>query len=303
MRRKIILAAILLGFISQGSAIEVSVGSECSGIEPLVSLNDTEGGHVGEPGSYGNEVCVDQAEELDIAQKCDSGDEILFTMENRTNSHISIFENTYNYKMCSKGLDAQIRDSCVNGAKVLSVTKNDNTHTAAPSYNADPYNMSLCLTGKKPKNVTIQIQGVSTPVYADGKEISVGEKVFPPTSFPYISSDQPLGIVSYGNFLKLSRPKTAAVSMTQSYGSFIIPFSRSGYAKIEGRKTLINDRKFLESFEPNFGFALIDNPLVKVIYNPNRTLKSSKADYSERGTIRVENKGLDRKENLIIEIE
>ncbi len=294
MRKKIFLIGALI-LITQGvTAVDVSVGTSCpDGTEPLVSLNKTDGGHVAEPGYYPNQVCVDDAENLGIGLSCSSGDETLFSMANKTNSHLSIFENQYSYSLCSGSLRASVKDSCVNGTKTLSVTDKTNTHAAAPSYNADPYNKSLCLTTKSPENVTLELNGVSGTTYASQQEITTGEELYPPVEFPYIVSEQPLGIVNYGDFLKLSRPTSDTVSMTSAgQSSFLVPFSDGGQTEIEKRQKEINERVLIEQIEPSFGEPLQSMPLVRVIYRPNLTIGNDNSNIRERGDLTISNSGI-----------
>lgn len=304
MKRKILLILLSLFLSSTAAGLEVSVGDSCGSSEPLVSLNDTEGGHIAEPDYYPNKVCVDGAETLNISLSCKKDQETLFTMDNITNSHLSIFENQYNYNMCSENLNAQIRESCTNGTKALSVTGDENTHASSPSYTEDPYNQSLCLTGMTVENVTLEMEGVSGDIYADGETINSGQFLYPPLEFPYIVNEEPLGIVSYGRTLKLSRPFSDTVSITQEADSanFLLPFTSGGYEKVERQQNLIMDREFMQITSPGFRYDVSGDPLIRLVYTPRVDVEGFEdriVNYNSK--LRVRNLGLENEE-LIVEI-
>ncbi|MBC5792494.1 MAG: hypothetical protein H8Z69_00480 [Nanohaloarchaea archaeon] len=300
MKRKYILLGLILALTHSVSAIDVSVENSCkSGTESLLSLNKTDGGHVAEPGYYPNQLCVEGADKIEIGLSCGSDNEPLFSLENKTNSHLSIFENHYTYSLCSGRLQASIEPGCTNGTKALSVTGETNTHAASPQFENDAYDQSLCVTSKIPENVTLEVEGVSGKISASDSNISTGEELKAPVEYPYITSEQPLGIVGYGEFLKLSYPETETISMTlQDRSTFLVPFSNGGRSDIEERQKEINDRILMNQVEPSFGDVLNKLPLVKVIYRPNTTLENTET-IRERGSLRIGNSGLRNSEVAI----
>lgn len=305
--RKTLIFLVLTAMISQTGALDVSTGSSCGDRKPMVSLNNTSGGHIGEPGYYSdNKVCVSEVKNFAIRSSCNSDENAIFSMEQKNNSHLSIHDNEYLYQMCAHSIISAVRTSCnTNETKVLSLTSDNNTHAAAASYTTDPFNQSLCLKKDSPQNVTVKLSGLSGSIYADDASISSGASLSPPVGFPYIVSDQPTGIVSYGNFLKLSRVSTGKVSITQKAdsGSFLIPFTQNGYQEVEDEENQVVDREFLGSVSSSFGFGTADDPTVKVRFESPYSLKGF-SDTLVSGTyeLKIKNKGLDG-ENLTISIQ
>ena len=288
-------------------AIEVSVSSSCEGDEvAMISLKNTSGGHIAEPSYYGdNKVCVSGVESSAIRNGCNSEEQVVFSMEDKNNSHLSIYENEYLYQLCTPGVKSTVRTSCTaNETKMLSVTSDNNTHAAAPGYTTDPYNQSVCLEKENPENITLGLSGLSSPIYADDTEISTGQSFTPPIGFPYIVSDQPAGIISRGSFRKISRPSSDTVSITQetSTGGFLIPFTSGGYEEVEGKESQVLNGEFLSSNSPNFGFIETDKPTLKVVYEPGQSIEGF-SDTLGTGTnsFTISNLGL-QGQNLTIQV-
>ena len=259
------------------NAIDVSVGSSCSiEYEPMVSLEDTSGGHVGDEGYYNNQVCVSDVEYFDIKNQCNEDEQSLFSINSVNNSHISMYDNEYNLNLCSRRLETEIKSICnEDETKILSVTENNNTHVASPYYGDSAFSRSICLKREPPENVTVTLSGLSGSVYADGSSLNTGESITPPAAFPYVVSEQPVGLVSYGNFQKLSRTSTDTVSMTQKpdSGSYLLPFTTGGYQEIEDEQSAVTDKTFLNSVSPNFGFSSVEIPTVRVVYDSDQGIK------------------------------
>jgi hypothetical protein len=304
--RKISGLLLILVFVSSAAALEVSVGSSCTTEEePMISLNDTSGGPIAEPGYYDNKVCVSQAEYFEVQENCGKDGKTVFSMKERNNSNLSIYKNEYLYKVCTQRMVSKVRNSCKsNETKALSVTSENNTQAAAPSYADSTYSKSLCIRNEIPENFTLELSGVSGPIYADGESINSGESITPPINYPYIVSDQPLGIVDYGSILRLSRPDSNTISAVQetNSGSFIIPFTTGGQKEIEGAEENIANRRFLDLVSPNFGFKKLDTPIVKVRYNfPYKANGFENELSAGRNEFSIRNKGL-QQDDLRIDI-
>lgn len=275
--RKILIPVFFLFIISFVNGIDVSVQSTCDvEYEPMLSLSDATGGHIGDEDYYNTKVCVSDVEYFEIKNQCGGDERSVLSVNSKENAHISMFDNEYNYELCTRRLETDVRSTCnANETKILSVTKDNNTHAASPFHTDNAYTESICLKREPPENVTVSISGLSGNVYADGSSINAGESISPPAAYPYIVSDQPVGIVSYGGFQRLSRVSSDTVSVTQEAGSgsYLLPFSREGYEEIEDEQTQINDRTFLNSVSPNFGFSSVEIPTVKVAYSPDQPIR------------------------------
>jgi len=118
------------------------------------------------------------------------------------------------------------------------------------------------------ENVTLEMELDAAQVYVDGE--AAEEKTYTDLDFPYIVSDQPIGIVSFGDFLKLEYAdgSTDKFSMTQNRGSFILLNTVGGYTEIEGKKAEIQLGDFPTLVKPSFGFAGSEKALVKVSLKP-----------------------------------
>lgn len=298
MLKKNLLIALTLLLSMTVSGLEVSVSDECSTGESFVSLNDTEGGHAAEPSYYSNKVCVERSQTLEVRDQCKEDEISTLNLFKKNNSHVSTYSNDYLYQVCSKSISTRFNPdtSCrENETKLLSLARDNNSHVASPSYSDSIYDSALCGSYEQPENVTVSLSGVSTPVHADGGQISTGESFVPPVNYPYIASEKPIGIVNYGNFLRLSRPKTDKISMTQrGDGSFLIPNAEGNLSSIEAREDDILERSFLNRISPSFSLEERDKPLVRTVYRFDRKIEVS--DSSGRENIKIENMGLEEGE-------
>jgi len=274
---KILTLVFLLFMTSYVYGIDVSVGNSC-GIEyePMLSLQDTAGGHVGDENNYNTNVCISDVEYFDIKNQCGGDEKSLLSLNSVNNSHISMYDNEYNLNLCSRRLETEIKSNCNSDeTKILSVTEENNTHAASPTFVDSTYSRSICLKREPPKNVTVTLSGLSGSVYADGSSLNTGETINPPVAYPYVVSEQPVGIVSYGGFQSLSRTSADTVSITQTpeSGSYLLPFTKGGYQEIEDEQEAVLDRTFLNTVSPNFGFSSVETPTARVIYSSDQGVK------------------------------
>lgn len=298
--RKILLLTALVLLTSQAYGISSSIESSCGDNEiELVSINDTEGGHIAEPGYYSeNKVCVEGIKQAEIRQSCKTGETHSFSMFELENAHLSMY-SVYNYDVCTGRTIGRIADTCDQGSAVLSVMSDNNTHVAKPGY----FSKQLCLFKEPPENVTLELSGLSGSFYADGQSISSGE-TFSIAEYPYIVSEESShtrGIVSYGDFVRLSRSSAGTISLTQSSGGFLLPFTSGAMEDIENRQQRVNSRRFLNLLSPSFGYAIPDNPMVKIILQPDQKVEGFSNTLKRDIRITVKNKGLEDGE-LVIEL-
>lgn len=297
MVRNLIFLSGLVILIGSASGISVSVDNTCNeDFEPLVSIENTDGGSVAEPDYYSQNVCVDDIEYSQIRDSCTSSERVISYLDSSTGGNLSIYDTDYSYRLCAPDIKSAVRNSCgENETKILSVESDHNTRAAAPSYSDTVYDQSLCLSISSPKNITLSISGLENNFYADGSQINTGEELTPPIDFPYISDDQPRGIVAYGEVIQISKVSTDTASMTldSNTGSFLLPFTEGGYQEIEDERDEIIERNFLNMVSPNFGFEILNDPEVKIAYNSNRSLEG----FSDRigvnyNDLRIKNLGL-----------
>lgn len=290
MHYKTVLVLLLLLLSASVSGLNSSINNSCSGDEePLVSINDTNGSHVAEPGYYDKDVCVEGAVEFEIKQGCDQNQIETFALFNRTNSHLSMY-STYKYSVCSNSVSASVENTCSKGKAVLSVESDNNTHAAGPG----KLSQQLCLFPEDPENVTLEISGLAGTFYGDGQQISSGQTIRI-AEYPYIVAEQSstvTGIVSYGDFIKFSRPSQDTLSLTQTETGFIVPFTSGNHGDIEDRQELVLNREFLNQLSPNFAFFIPEIPTVKVILEPTTNATGFRSTLRGQVEITAANQGL-----------
>lgn len=281
MNRKIlgILALVLL--IGNASGLNSTIRDSCEGDEaPLISLNDTEGGHVAEPDFYGNQVCVNGLREPEI--KTDCGDKVrMFSIFSREDSHLSEFD-IYSYGVCAQNTRGYVNSTCSGSEEIVSVRFDNNTHAASPGH----YPQGLCLKKINPTNLTIQVSGLSGSFYADENTINEGETLSF-LEYPYIVAENngfTRGILSYGDFVKLSRTSNS-ISLTQTTSTFLLPFYNADYRELEDEQQEVLDRSLLDSFSPSFSYLIPETPRIKVALRPEHKIRGF--EDSESGIVEV----------------
>lgn len=267
--------------LGHGTALDLETteeGESCEEdyqLEPLISVYDPDGGHAAQPDYYDYHICV-ESEYTETRDSCETDQNFLFSLYEENDTHINTFEDEDLLQMCAEDLETEVVSDtkCENGTKAASITsETDDTHVAYPSVENDPYSHSICFTTREPENVTVSMEGFSTDFYADGEEITTGEtRTRDNVDYPYISTDQPLGIVSYGSFLKLEKGNDR-ISVTQEDGSFLLPNTRGGHISIEDEQTDVAERQFLGNVEPSFGFVSPSEPTVRVKYSPEQEVR------------------------------
>lgn len=290
---KTVLLFSLILAVPLVSGLSVSIKSSCnSDEENMVSLNSTStGGHLGEPELYDDQVCVEGATELELKQTCGSTQSVLFSLYSRNNSHFSIFPD-YRYNVCSEDLTASVKNSCPgNSTAAFSVFSRDSSHAAALGV----YGKTLCLSRQAPKNITVQLTGLSGSFYADNQPISTGETLTL-VEYPYIVAEEngmTRGVVSYGDFVKLSRPSTGTASLTQQSSSFLLPYFKGGHEELEDEQEQVMERRFLNLLSPSFTYPIPDNPYVRVILEPDQKVEGFRDTLRGSIEIQAKNKGLE----------
>lgn len=297
---------IFLGFIllplASGQQINVSVDNSCeSNEEPLVSLKDTSGGHIGEPGHYSNDICVRGAVDISIQKSCKGTR--MFSIADRKNAHFSPYR-LYRYDVCSNRLAGEVRKNCLEEGytTAFSVAKNNNSHAASPG--SSEYSKKFCLFRAPPENVTLEVSGLEGEFRADDISISSGE-TRTLVEYPYVvaeNSNRVRGVVGYTNFTRLSRTSSNTVTLTQSGSTFLVPHTEAEVADIENEQDEILSNRFLDSISPSFGFPEPEAPTIRIVRTPDHKVKGFKGTLAGDINLRVKNKGLEASQ-LVIEID
>lgn len=109
-------------------------------------------------------------------------------------------------------------------------------------------------------------------IYVDGSPASEKTYTESEINFPYITSNQPAGIVSFGELKNISYSETAnkkTLKVTQTDGSFLLPNTRGGYTEIEDDEEDVKSRSFLDRVKPSFAYTPVEAPNVRVILQPD----------------------------------
>lgn len=296
-RSKIVLTACLFLLLPLAAGVEASVSTSCSpDEEAMVSLSNTDGGHIAQPGEFNDKVCVSGVEYLDIKNSCGNDEQFVFSMTNRTDAHFSILENEYNYQVCSSRTTGHVEagDTCgTNSTAVMEVSARNDSHAA--SLANDNYNKVFCLGGTSAENVTLKLQSpkIGDSVYVDETTISSENSMNPPFAFPYIIAENPVaGIVSAGGVTEIARPSSDEVEITQNIGNtYMVPFTTGSYREVEDEEDDVTNDRFLSGLSPNFAFADVSTPTVKVIHDSSRKVEGfSNTIYQGRVEFTVQNK-------------
>lgn len=122
------------------------------------------------------------------------------------------------------------------------------------------------------ENITLELEFSSgNDVYVDGQSVSEGFHKAENIDYAYIVSDQPVGIVSYGelNSINYSTEGSNDVfRVEQTESTFLVPNTGDSYIEIEDDEEGIEDRSFLNNYNPSFAFPELESPVVRVILDP-----------------------------------
>jgi len=144
----------------------------------------------------------------------------------------------------------------------------------------------------QPDNVSLHLEFNPSTVYVDGEQKTSS---FSTTDFenPFISSDQPLGLIGYRNPLKLSYTDDSTdklvVYSSNPQTSFLVPFSTGGYSNLVRRENEISNNNFLDLNPPSFAFDEND-PEVEVIYDFEYPVKKVLGSSSNIQAVSIRNR-------------
>lgn len=266
-----ILAGAILTFSSgiaaQGYDLNVREDSCGQNEENFLSLYNKSGGNAAEPGYYKWQVCGSGMDEVKFQQSCGGDLNPILYLPEKNNSHVFSQEEK-NWKVCAS-ITASINNSCREENIIISMAKEDDSHTGAPNELSN----QLCASDRSVETVSLKMDLPSdTNVYMDGNSVSEGTYSASEIDYPYIVSNQPSGIVSFGELESISYSETATeniLEVKQTEGSFLLPNTRGGYTEIEDEEEDVKSRSFLERVNPSFAYAPVEAPAVRVIYKPN----------------------------------
>lgn len=260
--------------------------------EPMFSLYDKEGGNVGEPDHFKWQVCGAGVDEVNIQDECSSNMNSIVSMYQRNDSHVSVYDN-YKVQVCAS-FTASINNSCQPENRIISMAKEDDSHAAAPSEMAN----TLCASEEGIESITLEMS------LADGNDVYVddepaGEQLYTADEldYPYIVTDEPVGIVSYSSLRSIeysSNGDKDVFRVTQNGGRFLLPNTKESYSDIENEEETIMNREFLQDLRPSFSFFQPETPTIRVILRPNRTVRGFDNELRNfvelRSTHRVDNR-------------
>lgn len=295
--KRTLLLVLIIVWTGTVSGIDVSVEESCSETyEPMASIENTDGGKIAEKDHYTNQVCVNDVDYMELSDECIENEQMVFTMDSRTDANFSIYDNGYGLKVCSPEVRSTVRNSCLSEeSKVLSVESDNNSLVAAPSYTDSTYDQSLCLSINSAENITLSLTGLTGSFYSEGIEINTGDSRNPSTDYPYIVDEQPKGVVGYGDVLRLSRPSSEKASIVQraDSGGFLLPFTAGGHQEIEDEQDRISNGNFLDLVSPNFGYTSGEAPMIKVRYKSPHKIDGFSGRFGiGYSDLRIRNRGI-----------
>lgn len=127
--------------------------------------------------------------------------------------------------------------------------------------------MAGTATAQQPDNITVSLEFGPSNAYIDGQPYD-STKIITAPSFGYVSSSQPLGVVSYNEDpLRAGFIESEEYYITQKSGEFLLPFTEDGPSTIEDRSELIQDGEFTDRLNPSFSFGLGAERIIRVSYH------------------------------------
>lgn len=243
--------------------LDFNIRQSCqSGEESLFSMYDKKGGNIGTPGYYKWQVCG-EGSGYTVKESCAENEGSVISMFQKNDSHASV-DQTYRWDVCAPQVRAEVSQECDN--PMVSMHSLTDSHVAEPGY----YKWQLCPYLELPGNVSFELSfEPESEVYIDGEPAE--ERIYTPIemAYPYIVSDQPLGLVSYGSLRELEYREgtpedTFRVTQEAGSSSVLLPSTSSGYGEVEDDEDEVVDRSFLDQNMANFGFSSSGTPLVKV---------------------------------------
>ncbi|MFB6208721.1 MAG: hypothetical protein ABEJ56_01130 [Candidatus Nanohaloarchaea archaeon] len=272
MRHRIAVLTVLMVFTASGaSAAEFSIREDScgGGEENLFSMHNKSGGNVAEPGYFKWQVCADGIESSSFSKSCSGSLNSILSLHQKNDSHASIYES-YRWQVCAS-IDASLNNSCASQDKIVTLAKKDDSHVAEPG----ELQYTLCAEAETVDTVTLEMETDADSVYVDGESASETSYYSSELEYPYITSDQPAGIVSYGDVKSINYStsgSTDIMRVKQSSGSFLVPNTQGGYEELEDEKDLVENRQLVKNIEPSFAFTMPDQATIRVIYGPDTNL-------------------------------
>lgn len=266
MEKLVVLGALLLLVPAAASQepFEIREDSCNDGETNLFSMYEKKGGNIAEPGYFRWQACSAVIDYSEVRDECEPGESSLISMKSKEDAHASIYSE-YRWDVCIPRAVVTLNKTCVNSDPIASMHSETDSHIAEPGY----FENQVCHSFADVNTMTLKLEIESSDVYIDGE--TAEERTYSPIEleYPYIVSDRPAGIVSYGDLKNITYTENSrnVLSVTQRDGSFLLPFTRGGTESIDRRQEDITSRTFLQEYDPSFGFFIPDNPVIKVIYD------------------------------------
>lgn len=241
----------------------------------LLSMYDTEGGNVAEPGYYKWQVCASGVAETDFARDCSADTSPIAYLAKKNNSHIFTTDQR-DWKVCA-GFSASINNSCQQDNIILSTAKENDSHAGDPG----ALQNKLCASDREVETVSLEMSiPEGNSIVSDGQTVSSGYSA-DTLDYPALTTADPAGIVSYGDFQSVSYENVGSrdkLRMTQSDGSFIVPNTEGGFSDLEDDQEDVDSREFLGRISPSFTEPEPEQQDVRVIYSPDIELQGFEGD-------------------------
>lgn len=120
---------------------------------------------------------------------------------------------------------------------------------------------------QQPDNITVSLDFSPSNAFIDGQSYE-NTKIINAPSFGYVSSSQPVGVVSYNEDpLRAGFIDSEEYYITQKSSEFLVPFTEGGPSAIEDREGLIQNGKLMDKLNPSFSFGLGSERIIRVSYH------------------------------------
>lgn len=127
-------------------------------------------------------------------------------------------------------------------------------------------------SAQQPDNITVELEFDPSNAYIDGQPYGDTTIINAP-SFGYVSTSQPLGIVSYNEDpLRAGFIDSEGYYITQKSGEFLLPFTSGGPESIEDRQNIVENGDLVSRLNPSFSFGLGAERVIRVSYHFSYTV-------------------------------
>ncbi len=281
--------------------LDTSIAKDCDGAETLISMAtpDDTYSNPGPPNMYEWNVCVTGLDNAEISDSCDMNTGFYLSSENRA-AHLSAFSG-YNKHVCTGQMETRISSGPKRSDEsfLFTVSNKSNGHVAGK----DVFKYNVYGSYTSPQNVTVSMDfnlSSDDSVYFDGTEVESERSFTPPAGFPYMVSESDTftsGILTT-TFLESERSidedNVLSFTTEPEKSSFYVPFFAGNTRDIEEREDMIMEGIFMDQLSPGFSNVIPESPVVRVIYSPEKELRSDMSLYPGSYSFNITKTGEDR---------